>query len=397
MESIWSRAKEVIREQIDPGCFNRWIEPLRFVQEDNGTVVLGCPDGFFKEWVDKYYKETIEEILGSHTKVVLKVFDSPPQEDHPQSKARQMRLDEISPSHLWNYGLNSHFTFDEFVVGPCNEFAYSASMEVARSDSAHITPLVLLADVGLGKSHLSCAIGNHILHHHPHMKVCYTTAEGFFNEMVRSIKAKNLEGFKEKYRTQFDVVVLDGIQYLSGKTSTQIELSHTLDILQNERKKIVLTSKLLPQEIPDMDNALKSRILSGIIADIRPPDYETRFKILRRKARQQGAELPETILEFLAENITGNVRHLEGALMHLLAKASLLKRPIDVNLAAEVVNERVHETAKEKKPSILHIQKCVCRYFKIDLDTLTSKSRRSQSISPARSPCICAGSIRTSP
>jgi chromosomal replication initiator protein len=364
---------------MDPDGFQRWIAPLRYVGNGDGAVALECPNAFFAEWVARHHMDRLEdalgEVMGHRPRVLLQT--APQSEGRPPRKQGvQMSFAEVCPSPLWESGLNGNYTFDRFVVGPCNEFAYTASLEVARSQKTRYNPLLLLADVGLGKSHLSCAIGNHVMEGNPQARVCYTTAEGFINEMVEGIKTKRLEAFKDKFRRNCDVLVLDGLEFLSGKARTQVELSHTLDALSNARKRIVLTSNVVPREIQGMDESLKSRIASGLVVDIKPPDLATRCRILLQKARQESVELPEEVAEFLASRITGNVRQLESGLIHCLAKASLLKRPLDLELAREVARDLFHDIALPKKPTVQEILDCVCTHFKIERDALLSRSRR---------------------
>jgi chromosomal replication initiator protein len=364
---------------MDPDAFQRWISPLRFVANGDTEIVLECPNAFFKDWVERHHHNRIaqafRQVTGSETPFRFQL-QAQGHSRLPRKAAVQMSFAEVSPSPLWNSGLNGNYTFDRFVVGPCNEFAYTASLEVARSRKTRYNPLLLLADVGLGKSHLSCAIGNHILQHGPQERVYYTTAEGFVNEMVRGIKAKQLESFKDKFRQQCDVLVLDGVDFLSGKTKTQTELAHTLDALSHSQKRIVLTSNLSPREIVEMDESLKSRITSGLVVDIKPPDLATRRRILEEKARREEVQLPDDVTEYLARRITGNVRQLESGLIHLMAKASLLRRPIDLELAREVARDLFHDLSLPKKPALEEIMDCVCRYFKLDRELFLSRSRK---------------------
>jgi chromosomal replication initiator protein len=379
MEPIWEQIKETVRGSMDADCFQRWIAPLRLLGKDEGAFVVECPNVFFKEWIDRNYRDRLLDALqgtmGGDICLRLQVSRSA-REDAPRKALRQMKFEQVSPSPLWNSGLNGNYTFDRYVVGPCNEFAYTASLEVARSGKTRYNPLLLIADVGLGKSHLSSAIGNHVLQHDHEECVCYRTAEEFINEMVSALKAKKLEAFKDRFRRQCDVMVIDGVQFLSGKAGTQVELSYTLDALLNAKKRIVLTSKLLPRDIPEMEESLKSRLGSGLVVDIKRPDLQTRGRILSQKAKQEGIELTEAVVDYLAQHIQGNVRDLESVIIHLLAKSSILRRPIDLKLASEVVHDLFQDVRLPKKPTIDEIIDCVCRYFRTEKDVLLSRSRR---------------------
>jgi chromosomal replication initiator protein len=379
MELIWKRVQQAAKESMDPDCFQRWIAPLRLIERRDRAMVLSCPNAFFREWVEQHYRCKLAQAFRKATgqDVDLEFRTEATAEGRAErNEVRQTRFAQVSSSPLWDSGLNGNYTFERFVVGPSNEFAYSASLEVARSPKTRYNPLLLLADVGLGKSHLSCAVGNHIMVNAPQQRVYYITAEGFVNEMVQALKGKKLDLFKEKFRRQCDVLLLDGVHFLSGKAGTQTELAHTLDALQNSNKRIVLTSSLLPQAIPEMEPSLRSRISCGLVVDIKPPDLITRCRILHQKARQEGVELPEPVVEYLAHKVTENVRQLESVLIHLLAKASLLHRPIDLELAEEVIRDLFHELSLPRKPTVQEIVECVCRYFRIEKESLVSRSRK---------------------
>jgi chromosomal replication initiator protein len=379
MESIWNRTKEILANAMDPDSFQRWIAPLHCLKIESGCVELGCPNSFFKEWIENHHAgklhEVLQEVLEQDVSVRLSL-DPRPVSREKQPTGEQMSFGQLRPSPLWFSGLNGNYTFERFVVGPCNEFAYTASLEVARTPMTRYNPLLLLADVGLGKSHLSSAIGNHILQHKQQEVVFYTTAEEFINEMVQALRAKKLDTFKDKFRRRCEVLVIDGVQFLSGKAATQIELAHTLDALQNTDKRIILTSNLSPRNIPEMAESLRSRLSSGLVVDIKPPDPQTRLRILTHKAQREGVDLPEDVAEYLANKIHGNVRHLESAVIHLLAKASLLSRPVDLHLAREVVQDLFQESSLPIKPTIEEIQGCVCQHFKLDKEKMLSRSRK---------------------
>ncbi len=379
MELIWKRVQHAAKESMDQDCFQRWIAPLRLLERKDRSVVLVCPNAFFKDWVDQHYrgelKQAFRKATGQDVDLEFRIEVSA-QGKTERREPRQTGFAQVSSSPLWDSGLNGNYTFERFVVGPSNEFAYSASLEVARSPKTRYNPLLLMADVGLGKSHLSCAVGNHIRLNSPRERVFYTTAEGFVNEMVQALRAKKLDIFKEKFRRQCDVLLLDGVQFLSGKAGTQAELAHTLDALQNSNKRIVLTSNVMPHTIPEMEPSLRSRIGCGLVVDIKPPDVTTRCRILHQKARQDGVELPEPVVEYLAHKVTENVRQLESVLIHLLAKASLLRRSIDLELAKEVIHDLFHELSLPRKPTVQEIVDCVCRYFRVERESLISRSRK---------------------
>ena len=266
------------------------------------------------------------------------------------------------------------FTFDHFVVGPSNRFAYEAGWAVANDRQGAYSPLYFYGESGLGKSHLAGAIGNHIYGREPTTQIIYTTAEEFVNEMVSGIRKKEMAAFKEKYRRRCDILFIDGVHFLSGKEKTQTELSHTLDHLLNFGKQIVLTALDPPYQLSHMSDSLRSRLAGGLVVDIQPPDRETRQKILHQKATLEGVSLPEDVLELLASRISGSVRRLEGILINLVAKSSLLGRAIDLDLAQETI--RSFQVEETQRVTIDVIQRLVADQYHTEIDQLVSRSRR---------------------
>ena len=269
--------------------------------------------------------------------------------------------------------LNNDFTFDRFIVGSCNEFAYSASNTLAHGDPCHYQSLLMLANTGLGKTHLSHAVGHAILERSPQTRVYYITAEDFTNDMIFSLKNNRIEQFKNKYRRGCDVLLLEEIHFLSGKEKTQVELSYTLDALANDNKKVIFTSSLAPKDIPRMSSELSSRLTSSLVTTIGKPNYETRIEILTRKSREYHLVLSEKILHFLSEHLTRDIRQMESALKCLKAKSELLKAKINIELAKEVVNSLV---AAKSSTTIEDIKNLVSKYYKTESDILKSKSRK---------------------
>lgn len=269
---------------------------------------------------------------------------------------------------------NPRFTFDQFVVGPCNRFAYQAARAVASEKRNAYNPLYLHGSSGLGKSHLSGAIGNHIYGTEPTTRIVYATAEQFVNEMVSAIRKNEMWEFKEKYRKRCDILFVDGVHFFSGKEKTQNELSYTFDHLYNFGKKIILTGAVPPHELSHMTDGLKSRLGGGLVVDMQPPDFETRRRILRHKATFEGVALPKDVVDFLASRICGNVRRLEGLLINLMAKSSLLFRPIDLELAQEVTGS--FQMVENQKVTIDSIQKLVAKQYHLEVEQLISRSRR---------------------
>jgi len=380
MKTTWEEVKSHIKARIPQNTFSLWINPIIFLGEEGSTLFLGCPNKFSRNWVEENFSEVIQDRFhqagASDINLVFKVGPHraalPPEDNGPLPQ--QLRLPNM-PSHGNSGGvrLNSDFTFNRFVVGPSNEFAFSASKALAREVTWNYNSLLMLANTGLGKSHLSQAIGHAILDHTPTARVLYVTAEDFANDMVSSLKNNAIEQFKNKYRKSCDVLLLEEVHFLSGKEKTQAELGYTLDALANDNKKIIFTSSLAPKDIPRMSKELTSRLTSGLVTTIDGPDYETRLNILSKKASEHNITLSEDIIHFLASRLTRDVRQMESALKCLKAKCELLKVRIDLDLAKEVVACLI---SHDRSISSEDIKKVVSRYYKVDPDMLKSKSRK---------------------
>jgi len=380
MTKIWQELKGHLRETLPDKSFSLWIDPLHLLEAKEDTLVVGCPNKFSLNWITENYIGLIQERLNSrgagNYRLAFKV--EPPRKTAPLpdilAGSRQLALLNVPGSGKNGLrSLNKDFTFDRFVVGKCNEFAYSVSKAVAANGSMPYSSLFILAKTGLGKSHLSQAVAHAILQSEPKLRVYYITAEDFVNEMILALRASRIEEFKNKYRRSCDVLLLEEVHFLGGKEKTQLELGYTLDALADERKRIIFTSSLLPRDIPNLNGELSSRLTSGIITTLEQPDYETRTKLLQRKSTEQGVTLSEEIIDLLARELTGDIRQIESALRCLKAKSELLKAKINKDLAEEVL--RCH-LPSERSITLEDIKKVVCQYFKVDSRMLESKSRK---------------------
>jgi chromosomal replication initiator protein len=379
MSTVWESLKEVLRSKLPAKSYSLWIKPLTLVEHNGGTLLLGCPNKFSMNWVMENYAGLIEdrlrEISPGGANFRLKVM-SPPKAlpPSPVEDKTQLVLPHVPiRSRRGCRTLNHDFTFDRFVVGKCNEFAYSASKALALESNVSCNPLFILASTGLGKSHLSQAVGHALLQNKPDLRVHYITAEDFVNEMIWALRNNSIEEFKSKYRRSCDALLLEEVHFLSGKEKTQVELGYTLDALADDHKKIVFTSSVLPKDIPSLSRELYSRLNSGLIATLEKPDYETRLKILERKASEHDLHLSEEIMHMLAEKLTGDIRQMESALRCLKAKSELMKARIDADLAKEVLRCHVSEQSAATQEDIRAL---VCQYFKIDPSVLQSNSRK---------------------
>ena len=376
MSDIWEDVKKEIRGALPEKTFSLWISPISLVERKEDVLVLGCPNKFSMNWIHENYMPMIQERLkqmgNGHCRLSFKVKGpAKPASNQPLLGApQQLALPSIP---LPRRALNQGFTFDRFVVGRCNEFAYSASKALALEDNPSCRSLFILSNTGLGKSHLSQATAHAIMENHPNLRVLYLTAEDFVNDMIFSLKNGRIEDFKNKYRRRCDVLLLEEVHFLSGKEKTQLELGYTLDALANENKRIVYTSSFLPQNIPNLAKELSSRLTSGIISTIDKPDFATRIKILERKASEQGIRLSGDIFHLLATELPGDIRQMESSLRCLKAKSDLLRAEINMDLAREVLQ---CQSSDGNSVTGEEIKELVCRYFKVEPSILESKSRK---------------------
>jgi len=383
MEDTWRRTKEDLQSRISGNCYRMWIDPLELVVSREGNVSLACPNRFFLNWVRENYlpkiKNSWEQNSGYPQEIDLRLAATPRRVAEHREDISQLELPLPVPTNGRTYRLNRRFTFDQFVVGSSNSFAFQAAYAIANGDRGLRTSLYLLADTGLGKSHLSHAVGNHILTQNMNIRVCYLTAEEFTNEMIVAIKNRRMDEFKEKYRNNCDVLLLEEVQFLSGKEKTQAELAYTLDALSRDNKRVIFTGTHFPKDIPKLGSKLQSRLTGGMVTHIEPPDFQTRMKILEKKAANEGIRLPSDVAELLATHITRDVRQLESSIIGIVAKSSLLSEPIDLRLAHGVL-ESVCDS--REAVSIDRVQQVICQYFKVSVEALKSNSRKKGVVYP---------------
>ncbi|MFC1868043.1 chromosomal replication initiator protein DnaA [Thermodesulfobacteriota bacterium] len=380
MGNIWEEAKGHLRKELSEKSFSLWINPITLLDEKDDSIILGCPNKFSLNWVMEHYLGIMETKLAeagkNNYKFVLKVKSPEKRVPTPEifKKSKQLSLPNIPTNRVrGRRKFNKDFTFDRFVVGGCNEFAYSAAKALAVGDTWNYESLFMLANTGLGKSHLSQSIGYDIQCNNPSIRAYYITAEDFVNEMIYALKNNRIDEFKNKYRRSCDVLLLEEVHFLGGKEKTQLELGYTLDALVNDNKKILFTSSLLPKDIPNMTKGLSSRLTSGIITTLEKPDYKTRIKLIEKKSSEQKLRLSEDIIHLFAKHLTRDVRQIESSLKCLKAKSELLNAKINLALAKEVLMCHVTDN---NQISIEGIKKVICHYFKIDPMMLRSKSRK---------------------
>jgi len=375
--------KVLLKEKVPGHCYRMWIEPIAFSEKKENAIVLSCPNLFSKKRVSEHYAKLLEEAftqtLGRPQRILLAVAPANGGTCLVQQEERQLKLPSMDTPVLRGRLLREDYTFDKFVVGKNSDFAYSAALSLAACRQNNRNALYLLSETGLGKSHLSQAVGHHILDSFPKERVYYITAEDFMNEMTDSYRNSSIHQFKEKYRKKCDVLLLEDVHFLSGKNGTQEELSNTLESLMNANKKIIYSSCYLPSDIPKLNDKLKSRLCCGLISKIDKPDYKTRLKILKKTARSDGYEIPVEVCQYLASELTEDVRQLKSGLIGVTAQASLLGAEVDLPLARRVVNNIV--TTREGI-TLDTIKQLVCKYYKVTIKDLTSRSRRQAIVRP---------------
>jgi chromosomal replication initiator protein len=378
MEEIWLAAQSNIEKVLTPQTFNTWIRPIKFLSSSNNLIELAVPNKFIQEWVVEKYLGMIQEAVSSLTEakyqIQFKISESSDPlkatvisektsaDSYQQVKDKARNTDVVS-------NLNPKYTFETFVCGASNQFAHAAAQAVANNPASSYNPLFIYGGVGLGKTHLLIAIGNYILQKNKKARVSYYTSEKF---MINCLRYNKMEQFRNKFRSM-DVLLIDDVQFIAGKERTQEEFFHTFNSLYESHKQIVVTSDKFPKEIPGLEERLRSRFEWGLIADIQPPETETKVAILKKKAELDSIMLTDDVALFLASSATSNVRELEGMLIRLGAFSSLTGNAISLNMAREVLKDIIVD--KSKEITVEMIQKHVADYFKLKISELKSDKR----------------------
>ncbi|HEX5400460.1 MAG TPA: chromosomal replication initiator protein DnaA [Verrucomicrobiae bacterium] len=379
-EKIWNVAQEQLRSRLSKDTFNMWFAQLRACALDGAHVTVEVPNEFSEVWLKDNYTSLLQDAFaiaaGRQLQVRFKVA-SGGGAIIPAVVPSQIKMKPVEPAHERGVGGEVHFnpknTFDTFVVGNNNNFSYAAALAVAQAPGKSYNPLFLYGGVGLGKTHLLHAIGQHVVANKKNARVAYVSSEKFTNEYIDGIQNNQLAKFRKKYR-QTDVLLIDDIQFLAGKERIQEEFFHTFNALHEAHKQIVLTCDRPASEIQGLEHRLVSRFEWGLVTDLQPPDVEMRLAILQKKAQLMGVSLPEEILNFLANRIRTNVRRLEGALIRVASYASLTGRKLSIDVVEGLLREILHEEGRFSI-SIEAIQKKVAEHFDIRLADMTSKRR----------------------
>jgi chromosomal replication initiator protein len=370
-QSLWSALQKQLQQELDPEEFATWFLPLKVRAEGKDRLILVAPNSRFLHTLEESYRPTVDRAL-SGLQASFEVHFSLEEED-----GQEVSTDEIlTPSHF-----NPKYLFKTFVVGKSNEFAHAAAKAVAENPSHSYNPLFLYGGVGLGKTHLLHAIGHEILRSKPHLRVLYLAAEQFVNELINSIRFDRMPAFRERYRT-IDVLMIDDVQFIANKERTQEEFFHTFNTLYTSQKQIILSSDSSPRNIPTLEERLRSRFEWGLIADIQPPDLETKVAILQRKAYLEDVGLPDEVAEFIAQQVKSNIRELEGLLTRVIAFSSLTDKPLSAALARETLKDILPEEGK--KPNANEIIKAVARHYHLKIPEIKSKSNSQQVVFPRK-------------
>jgi chromosomal replication initiator protein len=376
MQQLWDNTLFSIRRKLDTHQFNHWFKPIECESVTDDEIVLKVPDRFFHEWIQNNYLTMLNDELREQASRDLSIrftYGGKEQAEKPRTGGAR-RVESSIP-------LEKRYTFDSFVVGSSNQFAHAACEAVASAPGHTYNPLFIYGGVGLGKTHLLHAIGNNILAENPNAQITYIASETYINDLITSIRRDRMDEFRSKYRKSCDVLLVDDIQFIAGKDRTQVEFFHTFNSLYAAHKQIVVTSDRFPQEIAGLEERLKSRFQWGLIADVQPPELETRVAILKAKAQSDNIDLPEEVAMFLAQHIKSNVRELEGSLIRLAAHSRLNRVPIDASTVRTVLRDLL--TDPGPNITIQQIQKIVASYFNVTVSDLKG-SRRHRAIALPR-------------
>jgi chromosomal replication initiator protein len=376
--NIWDAVLARVETKVNRHSFYTWFKPTGFIAEQPDGIHVRVPNSLFREWLTKHYSGVLSEALrevdrsgaavqfvteeGTHTADLTRPAHPPPDDGEADGEAAD--TDAGQP------GLGGRYSFDTFIVGPSNQFAHAACRAVAESPSRSYNPLFIYGGVGLGKTHLMRAIGQYV-QTNSSLKLTYISSERFMNEMINALRYDRVLEFRERYRS-VDVLLVDDVQFLAGKEGTQTEFFHTFNALYDAQKQIVISSDCPPHEIPSLEERLRSRFEWGLIADIQPPDIETKVAILKKKAEAEGIPLPDNVAIYIAGKIKSNIRELEGSLIRLIAYASLTGREISLPLAQDVLRNVIQND--DRAITIEIIQKFVSEYYQLKLGELKSRN-----------------------
>lgn len=371
LDTLWNEVLNVIKVELSEVSFNTWLKSIEPISLSDNKIILAVPNDFTKGILQGRYYNLIKNSISQVTKEDYKIEFIIPGEDIVSNNGQNIISETIENNQKSQ--LNPKYTFNTFVIGNSNRFAHAASLAVAEAPAQAYNPLFIYGGVGLGKTHLMHAIGHYILSQNPNSKVVYVSSEKFTNELINSIREYKNEEFRNKYRN-IDVLLVDDIQFIAGKDGTQEEFFHTFNALHENNKQIIISSDRPPKEIPTLEDRLRSRFEWGLIADIQPPDLETRIAILRKKANIENIDVSDEVLQYIATNIQSNIRELEGALIRVVAYSSLTNKEISKELSEEALKDILSKN-KPIEVTVDIIKEAVSKNFKIRMEDFTSRKR----------------------
>lgn len=378
--NIWDDACKQLKEVLTGDIYARWIAVIQCLEISGNSMRLAVANDFYKAWLEENYfpliRKAVVVVSGREMDITLEVdttcFDSVKEEAKPDP-GPTISLSNFGARQKPLHNLNPNYTFDVFVIGASNQFAHAAALAAANSPSRTYNPLFLYGGVGLGKTHLMQAIGNHVAVKKPRARVCYITCESFTNEYIDAIQNNNVSSFRKKYR-KIDLLLIDDVQFLDGKAGLQEEFFHTFNALFENHKQVVLTSDRTPSEMAGLAPRLISRFEWGLVTELGKPDLETRSAILRKKAELMQLRIEHSLLDYLAERVSSNIRSLEGALIRVATFMSLTNQDVNIQRADELLHDLLDKESKAKV-SVELIQRTVAEHFDLRLSDLTSKKR----------------------
>jgi chromosomal replication initiator protein len=386
IETVWKNTLNYVEGKVSKQVFDTWFAPLSVQGLNESCVKIAVPNKFFGEWLDKNHPGLLEEALATQGEGNLTVSFITREQSSARGAAplgQASGLGTVSRTQQTvrsrrTLSLNPKYTFKSFVVGASNQFAHAACRAVADAPAKAYNPLFIYGGVGLGKTHLLNAIGNHVAEQ-PDMRIAYVTTEQFTNEVINCIRYDRMIELRKRYRN-IDMLLVDDVQFLAGKERTQEEFFHTFNTLYEAHKQIVLSSDRFPKDMPDMEERLRSRFEWGLIADLQPPDVETRIAILRKKSEDEGIRMPDDVVQFLAVNMKNNIRELEGSLVRLGAYSSLTGQTITMDMAKNVLRDIIGE--KKKIIAMDDIEEAVAARFHVKIADLKSRRRSKTLVYP---------------
>lgn len=380
LDQVWSQVSASFPSHFGDNVYNSWLKHLAFYEDQGNRLVLSVPSSFIRDWIMSRYSTQLLPLLQQHAPQLhnIDIIVDPSAPAQPTDAPPTAHTEEIAESpDLFMKGhytgtLDARYTFENFIVGKPNELAYAAARRVAESDAIFFNPLFLYGGVGLGKTHLMHGIAWHIHQHRPNRKVIYMSAEKFMYQFVRALRLKDIISFREQFRS-VDVLMIDDVQFISGKDSTQEEFFHTFNALVDQKKQIVLSADKSPSDLQGIEERMRSRLGWGLVADIHPTTYELRLGILQAKAEKLEHTIPTDVIEFLAHKITSNIRELEGALNRIVAHASLVGSVITLDMVQNVLRDLLR--ANERYVSVEEIQRQVADYYNVRASDMHSDRR----------------------